>query len=1028
MSEVIRRARPGRPLLRGGLALAMLTAAAAPATEPVEPAKISAGSHLAQRGLEVWTQEAGLAGSWVRDIVQGPDGFLWIATSGGLSRFDGRRFVNFNAMTEPEMPGNSATALASGLGGRLWIGFEHGGVRWFGNGHMRRDERLDGLPPALVRSLVETADGTLWIGTAAGLWRWRSGDGLANLAPDAAGRGASIYRILVESDGTLRVRTREHGLWRVHADAVSAEVDAPGCVGLDFARVPGGLEITSCVSGIWQRRQAETAWREIAPAMRVQRLLVDREGSLWYGDDEALVRRSAAGVERLDVAAGLGDSRTRAFFEDERGDVWVGTFSRGLARLRDGAVAAFGLPEGLPIRGTTAVVGRSDGTMWLGSVDNGVYLWSPDAGVLRHWTVADGLPSDKVQAIAQDPSRADHVWFGTDRGLVEIRGNSLRQVERPGPSPAAGVATLFADPLAAGTLWVSGDSGGAEELRAGAATRHDRANGLELKVVRFFHRNRQGVLLAGGAEGLFRYDGAGWHRVELGGAGVRELHAVAEQEDGALWYASDSAGLLRWADGRLTRMDEREGLPFNDVFSVTLDGVGGLWLSGNEGLARLRVADFERWSRGALDSVPTELFSARDGLRDRECNGWGHPAASQLPDGTLAFPTLNGVALVNPRRVAQPQLGAGDILVDAVWTGERELDLALPLYLSAQERQLRLRFTALEFLRPESLSYRYRLEGADSDWAPSGQQRVAVYSHLDPGSYRFRLQARLPGREWVEASPALAVVVAPRLVEAGWFRALAFSCVLAGLAALFQWRVRKEHELRASQRELRALASRLIRAQEDERRRLAREIHDDLTQRLAGLGMVAGGLARAVTQGRAENVGSRVEELGRELERLASDAQIMARDLHPSLLENLGLEAAVKSECATFGERTGLQVQFSGREVPPDLRPDVSLALYRIAQEALRNVLNHAGVREARVLLAGRDSELALVVEDAGAGFDPEGWRGREGMGLASMAERARFVGADFELDSAPGRGTRIVVRVALDATGLGPRRVPGGT
>jgi signal transduction histidine kinase len=253
-------------------------------------------------------------------------------------------------------------------------------------------------------------------------------------------------------------------------------------------------------------------------------------------------------------------------------------------------------------------------------------------------------------------------------------------------------------------------------------------------------------------------------------------------------------------------------------------------------------------------------------------------------------------------------------------------------------------------------------------------------------------------------------------LEASWFRALALFLGLTLVTALFLWRLRKERELQVSQRELRALASQLIRAQEDERRRLAREIHDDLTQRLAGLGMLAGGLAQAVKQGRAENVGPRVEEFGRELERMASDAQVLARELHPSLLENLGLAAAVRSECATFGERTGLQVHFESREVPEGLEPEVSLVLYRIAQEALRNVLTHAQSRDARVTLEGRRGELILTVEDAGAGFDPAGVQGRAGMGLASMAERARLIGSDLEVDSAPGRGTRIVVRV-----GLGP-------
>ena len=412
--------------------------------------------------------------------------------------------------------------------------------------------------------------------------------------------------------------------------------------------------------------------------------------------------------------------------------------------------------------------------------------------------------------------------------------------------------------------------------------------------------------------------------------------------------------------------------------------------------------------------MPTELFSAREGLRDRNATARGSPASAALPGGALAYPTLNGLALVDPRRVVEPELAADEILIDAAWTGERELALAAPLRLSPERAPAAAPLHRARVPQPRigvvPLPPRRRRPrlGAGGTAARCGL--------LEPraGRYRFRLQARLPGREWIEAARQLEVAVTPRIRETTWFRTLALVLGLPVVTALFLWRLRKERELQASHRELRGLASQLIRAQEDERRRLAREIHDDLTQRLAGLGMLAGGLAQAVTQGRAENVGPRVAELGRELERLASDAQVLARELHPSLLENLGLEAAIRSECATFAERTGLRVRFESRAVPERLAPEVSLVLYRIAQEALRNVLSHAGSGDASVALEGRQGALTLTVEDAGAGFDPGGAHGRAGMGLASMAERARLIGSELEIDSAPGRGTRVRVRVGL--------------
>ena len=159
------------PAVRAGLGVLLgiaLLGVPAPAQE--------AGSGLGEVGLEqlgreTWTPDVGLAGSWVRDIVKAPDGFLWVATSGGLSRFDGRFFVNFTAANEPELPANSVTALAVGSGGRLWVGLDHGGVRVLVAGKLRPEPRLAELAHSAVRALFEAADGTLWIGTQSGLWR-----------------------------------------------------------------------------------------------------------------------------------------------------------------------------------------------------------------------------------------------------------------------------------------------------------------------------------------------------------------------------------------------------------------------------------------------------------------------------------------------------------------------------------------------------------------------------------------------------------------------------------------------------------------------------------------------------------------------------------------------------------------------------------------------------------------------------------------------------------------------------------------
>jgi PAS domain S-box-containing protein len=200
---------------------------------------------------------------------------------------------------------------------------------------------------------------------------------------------------------------------------------------------------------------------------------------------------------------------------------------------------------------------------------------------------------------------------------------------------------------------------------------------------------------------------------------------------------------------------------------------------------------------------------------------------------------------------------------------------------------------------------------------------------------------------------------------------------------------------------LRDLSGRLISAQEEERRRLARELHDDLTQRLAVLAIEAGKVEQQL-QGGAEMI------------ELSAVVHGISRQLHPSILDDLGLVNAIEAECMNFSQREGIQVKFTSKNVPATLPRDLALCLYRIAQESLRNIAKHAKTDKAVVTLAGTDGGILLSVRDYGMGFDPARVRGNGGLGLISMAERVRLIQGDLSVESRPGQGTRIEVRVPL--------------
>jgi PAS domain S-box-containing protein len=220
-----------------------------------------------------------------------------------------------------------------------------------------------------------------------------------------------------------------------------------------------------------------------------------------------------------------------------------------------------------------------------------------------------------------------------------------------------------------------------------------------------------------------------------------------------------------------------------------------------------------------------------------------------------------------------------------------------------------------------------------------------------------------------------------------------------------------EAALRESHRQLAALTEKLLKVEEGEHRRIARELHDDLSQKTAMIAVEIDRLATELPSDRDE-ICQRLRNVGTQLGGLSEDLHGMAHQLHPSLLEELGLIAALRSYCSDLSRREGIAISFEHCDIPKKLPNGLVLCIYRVAQEALRNVVKHSSAKEAEVWLTANETVLRLYVHDAGVGFAAD--RLKEGLGLLSMEERVRFAGGNLSITSQPGDGTLVEVEVPL--------------
>jgi len=236
---------------------------------------------------------------------------------------------------------------------------------------------------------------------------------------------------------------------------------------------------------------------------------------------------------------------------------------------------------------------------------------------------------------------------------------------------------------------------------------------------------------------------------------------------------------------------------------------------------------------------------------------------------------------------------------------------------------------------------------------------------------------------------------------------------VAELGKEVEERKRTEEALRESQEDFRVLAGKLLTVQEAERRRLAREMHDDLTQRLAVLAIEAGKLEQQL-QGSPDPIPEKLGEMREQMMKLSADVHAISRQLHPSILDDLGLVDAVESECNSFTHREGIKVNYKPNSVQATVPKDVALCIYRIIQEGLRNIGKHAQATEAHVSLIGKGDIIDLSIQDNGRGFDTKEVKKKPGLGLDSMEERVRLIQGEMTVKTKPGQGTVIKVRAPL--------------
>jgi len=922
----------------------------------------------------------------VHAVLQARDGYVWLGTSNGLLRYDGTRFVAFDAVENPGVGDGGVTTLAEGPDGTLYIGTTSGTVSEYKSGQFREIALSRGV--GRVYSLMVAEDGALWIGRLGHpITRWLRGQSLSfhdekqtlslrSTAPRVeGGLWIGTWTGLVRYDGEAFQPAGVTG------DTVQAlYTDRAGVV---WVGTPHGL-----LRWDGQRAQRFTTRNGLSHDS-VSALLEDRDGNLWIGTTRGGLNRLTGGrFSRLGVAEGLSDDHVLALAEDREGNLWVGT-ADGLDCISDSRFVTYGRQEGLRDHAITALAEAGDGSVWAGSI-SGEVARLRDGGV-EHLRLPRGLGWEGITAlhVARDGS----LWICVDNGrLFRFAGGVLHEHTPLGNTARRKVRAVFEE--ADGLRFLVTEVGLARlRGRRLVPTPPD----LEpLGYLHSAHRDRSGVLWICGSLGVGRLDGTRLRILTTGdGLPHERVRWASEDEDGSLWLAT-AGGLARVQGERIQALTTRQGLPENYVRLVLDDGLGRLWAACNGHIFSLRKQEVLDVFAGRRAAVSPVVYDTSDGLRTTDSILSNSPGFRGR-DGRLWFATAKGVAVVDPRRLSTDH-PAGRVMlerveVDGVQGARREYPPG--------RGEVLIEYTALSFTGASKVRFRHRLEGYDADWQDAGDKRSAYYSNLPPGEYRFSVAASNRDGVWPSRSPAsFSFRILPPFTRTPLFYLLSATLLAgAGFAA---------HRVRLAR--MRARFGEII----GERTRIARELHDTLAQGLAAATIQIDTASESLAQGR--DAAQRHLQTAKAMLKFGLDEvrrSIWLLRAHTARgRQGLGATLSRSLEQLAADAGVAIHIRVIGR--PRPLSTELEHNLLRIAHEAVTNALRHAAAGAIAVDLQFEAGEVQLRIKDDGRGFDPEERRRRGGdhFGLVGMLERARGLNGELLVNARPGAGTEICCRL----------------
>ncbi len=778
-------------MIRSCLLALVLLHASLVATDPTKA--IREFSH------QVFQTDDGLPQNTIYSILQTHDGFLWFGTQEGLARYDGVTFTVFSRATVPGFPHNTILHLYEAKDSTLWISTSGGAIA-YRYGQFTFYTTRDSLPDPNVNAIAVDTNGVVWMGTNSGLVSMEKGqfrkftrkDGLSN---------DYVKTVLVDRSGRLWVGTNGGGLnllkdgkWKTYT---TREGLSSNYVSSLYESRRNDLWIGTFGGGVTRLKdgQFSTILQGLSNP-NVLSVTMDSSYAVWIATLDGIHRWYNGKFAKFSKADGLSKEIALSVYVDHEQSVWVGTYGGGVNRFKDRRFRVLASEQGLPNDFVRSVSESPKGGLWVGTDGGGISLLKE--GKVTNYGFREGLNNLFVRAVLED--RTGRVWVGTNGGGVNVLEKKKFKILTTKEGLAFNdISCLYED--RAGGIWVGTNGGGLTFIFKDKFTNYSTKDGLAGDAVTCVLQDKKNRVWIGSSTGLTLFQDPKITKITAeDGLPGNDIYSLLEDSRGTIWVGT-GGGLCRQKKDDWKVYTVQEGLPSNAVFGILEDHQGSLWLSSNRGIFEVSIDSLDALDEGRLASLTGRLYGKSDDMSSSECSGGSQPAVWRTARGVLSFATIKGVAEIDPKQLRHNRTPPPVTIHAAVIDGESS-PLSASLTVPPGRDRYEFQYAGLSFFSPEKVQFRYRLHGFDDEWIDAQNRRVAYYTSLPPGKYRFEVTACNNDGVWQSEPASLAIVVQPHFYQTWWFYSLTAVVVVGFAFGLYRLRVQ---QLVARERKLQLL-------------------------------------------------------------------------------------------------------------------------------------------------------------------------------------------------------------------------------